>query len=65
VPLSNTALIAELPCGATVSVRNEAQMDSAAEHASLMKLVESHQSGCVRCRAFPPGAGGVTISRRH
>jgi hypothetical protein len=65
VPLSYSALIAELPCGATVSVRNEAQMDSAAEHAGLMKLVESHKAGCVQCRVFPPGAGGVTISRRH
>jgi hypothetical protein len=63
--LNRSSLIAELPCGVTVAIPGDAHTDSVAEHASLMSLVDTHRSGCVRCRVFQSGAGGVAISRRR
>jgi hypothetical protein len=64
MPLENSMLVADLPCGATVSIRNDGLMDSGAQHSALMAKVEAHNVSCAPCRAFPPGAGGVVISRR-
>ena len=62
--VDQSLLVAELPCGATVSIENSGQLDSTPEHAALMVAVKAHQARCARCQASPPGAGGIVISRR-
>jgi two-component system response regulator len=61
---SGTVLVAEMPCGATVVIESSEQGDSRAEHAKLLGAVDDHKARCVRCRALPPSAGGVAITRR-
>jgi hypothetical protein len=63
--VSQSFLVADLPCGATVSTKGTEAENARVERDSLMALVEAHEARCLRCRVFPKGIGGVVVSRKN